>query len=120
MISQQFAIYVAVGLLSAFVDIGIIEIILMNGVNSGLAVSTGFVAGLIVNYLCHSKVTFRVQSTTGSILRYSMVLFLNYAITMLLVMASEYWLESVLAGKIFSLPIVAVNGFLLGKYWVFK
>jgi hypothetical protein len=25
-----------------------------------------------------------------------------------------------LAGKLVSLPIIAINGYMLGKYWIFK
>jgi hypothetical protein len=29
-------------------------------------------------------------------------------------------LDSPLAGKLASLPLVALNGYVLGKYWIFK
>ena len=49
-----------------------------------------------------------------------LVLLLNYLITLFFVALSEHFLDSIVIGKIASFPVVAVNGFLWGKYWVFK
>ncbi len=31
-----------------------------------------------------------------------------------------HWLDSLMAGKLVSLPLVAVNGFVLSRRWIFK
>ena len=45
---------------------------------------------------------------------------LNYLLTVGLVGAAHQLLGSALAGKLVSLPLVAVNGYLLGRYWIFR
>jgi len=84
------------------------------------ATSTGFVAGFFVNYAFHSKVTFRNGMTSGTLIRFICVVALNYMLTLALVALSLSIFQNALIGKLVSLPLVAVNGFFLSKYWIFK
>ena len=52
--------------------------------------------------------------------RFAAVTAANYLLTMALVAGGVHWLQSPMLGKLLSIPIVAVHGFLWGKYWVFK
>ncbi|WP_079435531.1 GtrA family protein [Zoogloea sp. LCSB751] len=120
MIQRQFLIYLSIGVLSALLDIAVMEGLIRSGVFYGTAVSAGFVAGLVFNYLCHAKVTFGTSSSVSSAVKYGIVVSVNYGITMAFVTASHHWLGNVLAGKIVSLPVISVIGFLLGRYWIFR
>lgn len=120
MIQRQFLVYVSIGVLSALLDIAVMEGLIRGGVFYGTAVSAGFVAGLVFNYLCHAKVTFGSTSSVASAIKYGIVVSVNYLITMLFVTVSHHWLGNVLAGKIVSLPVISIIGFLLGRYWIFK
>ena len=117
---RQFTVYVGVGVLSALVDIGTMTLLLGLGADSLAAVTLGFLVGLSFNYLCHERITFRAVRSRRTILRFGMLVLLNYALTLLCVQLSLHWLGSVLAGKLASLPLVAVHGFLWGRYWVFR
>jgi hypothetical protein len=44
----------------------------------------------------------------------------NYAITLIAVEVFHVWLNMPLLGKVLSLPLIAVNGFLLSKYWIYR
>lgn len=116
----QFPVYVAIGLISAAVDILIIQTLVWSGFHYTVGVTFGFLVGFLVNYLGHTRVTFKKQETFGNVLEFILVLLLNYLITLFFVALSEHFLDSIVIGKIASLPVVAVNGFLWGKYWVFK
>jgi putative flippase GtrA len=55
----------------------------------------------------------------STVIRFLAVIGINYLITISFVTVAYSTLGGALIGKIISLPFVAVNGFLLSKYWVF-
>lgn len=118
--SHQFLVFLAVGLLSAVIDIGIMQILLLGGAHFSIAVSMGFIIALVVNYIGHSRLTFRAKTSLGGMSSFLVVVLLNYLITLGCTSLSFHLLDVVLLGKLISLPIVAINGYLLSRYWVFK
>lgn len=118
--TRQFLVYLLVGVLSALVDIGTLQALLWLALDHRLAVTGGFVLGTVFNYLCHERFTFRATRSAGTMLRFCALLLVNFALTMLLVQLSVSLLDSVMIGKLVALPLVALNGFLCGKYWVFR
>lgn len=118
--TPQFLVYVGGGVLCAVIDIGLMQILIANLVDPVAAASAGFIVGLLVNYAFHAKVTFKNVTTLATFLRFMCLVALNYAITIVLVALAARWLTYPLTGKLLSLPIVALNGFFLGKQWVFK
>lgn len=117
---RQFALFVAGGLISALADIGAMQLLIWRGIHYSLATSVGFALGLLVNYAFHATLTFRESGNASSFLRYLCVVGLNYAITLGCVALSVQLLGQALPGKIASLPVVAINGFVLSKYWIFR
>jgi putative flippase GtrA len=118
--SRQFAVFVFGGLLCALVDIGLMQLLLQQGLHFTSATTAGFLAGLLVNYAFHSRVTFGAAATPSSFARYLCVVGINYALTLGCVALAQTLAGMPLAGKIVSLPLVSINGYLLGKYWIFK
>lgn len=120
--TRQFVVYLGVGVLTALVDIGTMQTLLWAAFDHRVAVTVGFLAGLVVNYLCHERFTFRHRRARSlrKMLRYLGVVLMNYALTMACVQLSVLLLGSVLIGKLLSLPLAAVNGFLWSRYWVFR
>ena len=117
----KLAVYLAGGVVSALVDIGVMQWLIATGVAPLLAASVGFLSGLCVNYVFHSRLTFRKTArSNGSLPRYLSVVALNYLLTLGMVAASLALFDQALAGKLLSLPVIAVNGYLLGKHWIFK
>jgi putative flippase GtrA len=117
---RQFIVYIMVGISSAVVDVGLMKLLTMSGVHYLLAANVGFVAGLGANFLMHSRLTFKAKYSHGALARYISVVLINYAITMLCINISHNWLEMPVLGKVISLPIISLNGFLLSKHWVYK
>ena len=117
---KQFFVFIVVGVFTAVVDVSAMEWLIYSGQHYGIAASIGFTLGLVVNYFCHSHFTFSVRVSSESMLRFGFVVFINYLITMFFIFVSQRFLGSVLIGKIASLPVVAMNGFMLSRYWVFK
>lgn len=117
---REFAVYVTGGVICALVDIGLMQLLLTAGFHAAGAASAGFGAGLLVNYAFHSRVTFNAAASPANFTRYLCLVGVNYVLTLGCVALAAATLGSPLAGKILSLPLVAVNGYLLGKYWIFK
>ncbi|MEW6372019.1 MAG: GtrA family protein [Pseudomonadota bacterium] len=120
LLSPQFLVYVTGGVLSAVIDIGLLQLLIVNGTDAFVATSVGFLAGLGVNYAFHAKVTFKNVTSLRTLSRFLCLVGLNYLITLGLVALSLQLFDQALVGKILSLPVIAVNGFILGKIWVFK
>jgi putative flippase GtrA len=117
---RQFGTFLAGGLLCALVDIGVMQLLLRSGVHFAGATTAGFLAGLLVNYAFHSRVTFEAAASASSFARYLCVVGLNYLLTMACVSLAVSLAGMPLAGKIVSLPLVSVSGYLLGKFWIFR
>lgn len=118
--SRMFLVYIAVGIICAFTDIGIMQLLIYLKINYLLATTIGFSIGLILNFYLHTRVTFKARYTRYALVRYLGVVLINYFLTLLIVFVFQWSLNMPLLGKIVSLPIIAVNGFLLIKHWVYK
>lgn len=117
---RQFAVFVAGGVLSALVDIGLMQLLIAAGAHYAGAATAGFGAGLLVNYAFHSRVTFEAEASPVNFVRYMCLVGMNYGLTLCCVALAVQLGAAPLFGKIVSLPLVALNGFALGKYWIFK
>jgi putative flippase GtrA len=118
--TTRFATYVLGGVLSAATDIGLMQAAILAGVEVYAATSFGFVAGLLVNYTYHAKVTFDSAMDAATFFRYLCVTGLSYGLTLACVAASLSLVGNGLSGKILSLPVIAIIGFWLSKRWIFR
>lgn len=117
---RQFIIYILVGVSSAVIDVGLMKLLTVSGLHYLLAANVGFVAGLSANFLMHSHLTFKASYSHGALARYLAIVLVNYLLTMLCIHIFHNWLGMPVLGKIISLPIISINGFLLSKYWIYK
>ena len=117
---RQFFVFILGGGTSAVIDVGLTALLLKTGVQGYWAVSLGFTAGLIFNYIFHARITFQSLISHRSIYRYLSVVGLNYFLTLWIVWLCHADHRSILFGKIASLPFVAINGYVLGRFWIFS
>jgi putative flippase GtrA len=117
---RQVLVFIFGGGLSALIDIGLMQTLIFAGVNPLLAVSVGFWVSLLVNYAFHARVTFESRTTVGNLTRFACLVGINYLIALACVSSTLYSLDNALIGKLLSLPIIAINSFLLSKYWIYK
>lgn len=117
---RQIMLFIAGGLLCALIDVGLLQLVLAITGSVLLATSAGFLAGLAINFLFHSKVTFQRASSAANLARYLCIVAVNYVITVAFVYAALRFHGSAVTGKIASLPVVAVNGYFLSKYWIYR
>ena len=109
-----------VGAATALIDIGLMQLLIWLGIYYILAATLGFFVGLLANFSLHTYVTFGAGYSHSVFVRYGIVVFINYSITLLVVHLFHIMLNEPLLGKLISLPVVAVNGFFLSKNWVYK
>lgn len=120
MIVPKFATYVLVGVLCALIDIVSMQLLMRLGINYLIASTLGFFTGFIANFLLHTNITFGATYSHGTLARYASVVVANLAISLLIVHLFQRTLEMPVLGKLVSLPVIAVIGFILGKRWVFR
>ena len=116
---RQFTVYVIGGGLSAGLDVAIMLLMLKAGITALAALTLGFMSGLIFNYLFHANVTFMTASSRVSMFKYVSIVTLNYGLTLAIVWLAGLYGMSVLEGKIISLPIIAVVGYVFSRVWIF-
>lgn len=117
---RQFLLYLAGGVASALIDVGLMQFLIYSGVDYVSATSAGFIAGLVFNYGYHATVTFTAPPSGRSMVRYLAVVAINYVFTLACVALSVHLTGMAVVGKLLSLPLVAINGYILGKRWIFK
>lgn len=120
MAAQKFFIYILVGVVTAAIDVGLMQFLFFIGIHYLISTTVGFAAGLFVNFLLHTRVTFGVPYSHTSLARYIAVVAANCILTLLAVEIFHSWTGTPLLGKVLSLPLVALNGFLLSKYWIYR
>src|SRR5690606_31051165 len=91
--SKRFIVYLAVGVVCAAVDIGLMKLLMFNGVNYLIAATVGFVAGLILNFFLHTWVTFNAQYSHSAFGRYLVVVFANYILTLISIAVFQYLVD---------------------------
>lgn len=117
---RQFFVFLCGGVLSAILDIGVMQLLRALGTAVAIATTAGFATGLLINYAFHAKVTFQRDAVSANFIRYICLVAVNYGLTLVCVaLAVKLGIDPVF-GKLASLPVVAINGFVLGKYWIFR
>lgn len=107
--------------MSIAIDISVMQLMIALDVNPLFSATLGFFSGLFFNYLYHVILTFKSTTSLTILVRFMVVVGVNYLVTITLIYVSySLLMAGVLPGKILSLPIVAANGYLLSKHWVFK
>lgn len=122
LVSPLFARFIANGLLVSSIDVGLTHILDYLTQNALFAVTTGFVAGLTTSYILHAKVTFAVPlAPARQMPRLLITVAINYLLTITIVWSASTALgASTTAGKLLSLPFVALMSYLLCRRWVYK
>ena len=116
---REFAVFVAGGTLCALVDVGLMQLLLSVGVHYSLAASAGFGTGLLLNFAIQSRI-FKTSASAGTFARFLCVIAINYGLMLACVALAAHLFDHPLAGKLLSLPITSINGYILGKRWVYR
>ena len=96
------------------------QTLLWNGAAPWAAASIAFVVCVVINYAAHAKLTFDAPTSLPSFLKFLIIVGVNYLITIACVQAAHAFIGNAMIGKLLSYPIVALNGFLPSKHWIFR
>jgi putative flippase GtrA len=118
---KQMTRFVCVGLLVSAIDVGVTWALFALGARY-LAVSAGFAAGLLASYLLHARVTFSTPlEPVRQVPKFIVLVCVNYLETIGIVYMVVNWAGfSIMAGKIVSLPMVALTSYMFSAKWIFK
>ena len=119
-ITCHFATFIVVGMVSAVVDLGSLYILILLGVGQYFAITAAFFIGLGFNLFLHARFTFKSALGIENVLRFLLVVGMNYAVTLCFVFASQHLGQNYIFGKVVSLLLVAFHGFLWSKNWAFR
>lgn len=118
--SRQFFVFILIGIACALIDVGLMQFLIWMGINYLIATTAGFLSGLTLNFLLHTRITFDSDYSREVFFRFMVVVLVNYFLTLLTVSFFHVLLNMALLGKFISLPMVAFNGFFLSKKWVYR
>lgn len=120
--SKTFIIFCLVGAASSAIDLLVLYILdNLFQVTMVISITLAFGAGLAVNYVLHTKITFSSEASTTNATKFIFVVVFNYLLTLAVIkIGVNFSGLDIFFSKIISLPIVAVSGFILSKYWVYK
>ena len=119
-LSQQFIVFSLVGIISAIIDVCLLLALLQTSDHVYLALTVAFFFGLGINLWLHARLTFQTRLSTKNTVCFLAVVGMNYGLTLGFVFIFEHLGLSYVLGKIISLPVVAIHGFLWSRLWVFK
>ncbi len=117
---RQFVIYIAIGITCALIDIGLMQLLILLNTHYMIATTAGFSLGLAINFFLHTHLTFKTKYAHSALVRYMIVVLANYCLTLLCVSIFHQWLDMAILGKVLSLPLIAIIGFILSKNWIYK
>ena len=118
--AKQFVVFSMVGIISAIIDVSLLIVLVQTGAHAYMALTVAFFFGLGINLWLHTHLTFQTRLNTKNTVRFLAVVGMNYGLTLGFVFIFEHLGLSYVLGKIISLPVVAIHGFLWSRLWVFK
>lgn len=113
--------YLAVGVLSYVVDLGLLALCYsVLGLPLWLSTSVGFWTSFALNFGLNRAVTFRSRSpAVGQLVKYSLLVTLNYLANLTIVAAAEHVGAGYAVGKTVSVGILVVVNYAAYRWWVF-
>lgn len=116
----QFFLFILGGVLSALLDLTFTWILLYYGIWYVISVSVGFLGSVLFNFMYHATITFDVTISKYTMMKYALILAINYVLMLAIVILFQAMiLPSAFIGKCVALPLIALNSYTLGKFWIF-
>jgi len=114
--------FAGVGLISTILDLCVLKISLLIGLNVYLAISLGFFTGLTNGYILNSRFVFKQDPSHRRYFKYFLISLGGYFLTLGIVYLlhdRSGWLSPIYA-KLIAVVIVFFWNYILSKLWAFK
>lgn len=118
---KKIFIFLLVGGSSALIDVG--SLYLLSKVfllNNTISITIAFLLGLVFNYLCHTYITFGNSANGKNLIKYLVVVLVNYLTTLFLISLMQSVGVELIIAKLITLPVIASITFVLSNKWVYK
>lgn len=113
--------FAGIGGFSALIDISafwfFLEIV---GTSLFMATSLSYFITFFINYFGHALFTFKVSPTIANLIKFCVIVILNYLLSLLVVLGGMFVFEEPLFWKLTALILVAISGFILSEIWTFQ
>lgn len=118
---RQPLIFVVVGAVVTLIDLGLTYLVILVTSTRVFSVSVGFFGGLLSSYLLHAKISFSASlSPVSQLPRFAVLVGVNYLITLgVVLVATDFLHQTIMVGKVLSLPVVALVSYFVSKHWVY-
>jgi len=89
--------------------------------NYNIAISIAYMLAVTFHFIVNRRVTFKAHghALNRQLLKYLVMLGINYGITLLVMYIIVYFSLSPYLGMVFSIGVTIVSGYLIAKIWVF-
>lgn len=118
---RKVILFLLIGASSSLIDVG--SLYILNKVlivDKVFSITIAFLLGLVFNYFCHTYITFSNSANSKNLIKYLIVVLLNYLTTLFLINLMELVGIELIIAKIITLPVVALITFVLSNKWVYK
>lgn len=118
---SDFIRFINIGLLSACVDFFSFWF-LIEKMQASLVIATSgsYCIAFFINFFGHSLVTFQIRPSFSSLIKFSVVVGLNYLLSLGVILIGNGFFPAPLLWKFIALGVIAINGFIFGKSWAFR
>lgn len=114
--------FVLIGIAVSLIDIGLTYLFVQMTGTRFAAVTVGYIAGLLASYVLHARVSFSVSlAPRDQVPKFAALVALNYLQTIAIVLLlTDVFHFSTIAGKVASLPFVAIASYFISRHWVYR
>ncbi|CAN0617400.1 GtrA family protein [Burkholderia multivorans] len=109
--------YALVGVANTAIGMTVIFVLMALGVPPVPSNAAGYALGLLTSFHLNSRITFRVATSRGNLVRFLVVAAVAYAGNLLVVIAVLRLTASPHLAQIAGIPVYLAIGFLANKYW---
>lgn len=118
---NQFIKFLLIGGSSVVLDYYIFVFLLFT-VNTSLFMANNFayIISLVINFFGHSFFTYQIKPTFQIVIKFIFISIINYWISLAIILFGITFLQSPEFWKFISICVVTINGFLIGRFWIFR
>jgi len=95
---------------------------LLNAMNASLFLvnSIAYITGFAFNFFGHAFFTYQMKPGLYTAVKYTVTAIVNYGLSLGIIFIGILFFPSPEFWKFISICVIAMNGFLMGRFWIFR